>query len=154
MEMLAPMNARMDSDHTTSTRQTDPTLSRQFAIEAARSLSENRCEDVVVLEVRGLSQVTDFLVIGTGTSSRQMTAALRHVEDLGGARGFPLFRHSLDATSQWLLCDFVDVVVHVFEGAARAHYDLELLWGDAPRIPWRRSASPPTETSPEPPATK
>ncbi|MEX2218778.1 MAG: ribosome silencing factor [Phycisphaerales bacterium] len=112
---------------------------RAFAVEAARLLSDDKCEDIVLLDVRSLSQVTDFIVIGTGTSDRQMRSVLHHVEDLGAERDFTAFRASSDDRSTWLLADFVDVVVHIFEPNTRAHYDLEMLWGDAPRIEWERT---------------
>ncbi|MBX3376842.1 MAG: ribosome silencing factor [Phycisphaeraceae bacterium] len=109
-----------------------------FAIEAARHLSDDKCVDVLVLDVRALSQVTDFIVIGTGTSDRQMRSSLKNVEEFGEASGNPVFRSSTDDRATWLLADFVDVIVHVFEPNARAHYDLEMLWGDAPRLEWQR----------------
>ena len=108
--------------------------SLRFAIEAARMVRDDKCEDVVLLDVRELSQVTDFLIIGSGSSDRQMHSALRHVEELGKGRGMPAFRSNADDRSTWLLIDFVDVVVHLFEPNTRAHYDLEMLWGDASRV--------------------
>jgi ribosome-associated protein len=120
-------------------RGSDPERARAFATEAARMLSDDKCDDIVLLDVRELSQVTDFIVIGTGTSERQMRAVLHHVEDLGGEMGFSAYRSSADERATWLLADFVDVVVHVFEPNTRAHYDLEMLWGDAARIDWART---------------
>ncbi len=114
----------------------------EFAIEAAGMLGDDKCQDVVVMDVRTLSQVTDFIVVASGTSDRQMHGSLKNVEDLGVARGNRLFRSSTDDRASWLLADFVDVIVHVFEPNARAHYDLEMLWGDAPRIEWQRSDKP------------
>jgi ribosome-associated protein len=111
---------------------------REFAVEAARLLGDDKCTDIVLLDVRGVSQVTDFIVIGSGTSERQMRSVLTHVEDAGAARGFRAFRTSTDERAAWLLADFVDVVVHLFEPNTRAHYDLEMLWGDAPRLKWER----------------
>ncbi|MBX3364514.1 MAG: ribosome silencing factor [Phycisphaeraceae bacterium] len=121
------------------TRGSDTQAARRFAIEAARSLADDKCEDVAVLDVSGLSQVTDFIVIASGTSSRQMATALEHVGELGATAGYPVFGSSVDQGSLWLLSDFVDVIVHVFEPNTRAYYDLEMLWGDAPRIPWERA---------------
>src|SRR4029077_13210251 len=95
---------------------------RLFAIEAARLLADDKCEDVVLLDVRGVSQVTDFIVIGSGTSERQMRSVLTNVQRMGEERGFSAFRSSSDERSTWLLADFVDVVVHVFEPNTRAHY--------------------------------
>jgi ribosome-associated protein len=113
---------------------------RVFAVEAARTLSDDKCEDVVVLDVSGISPVSDFIVIGSGTSERQMRSVLSHVEDMGQETGFPPFRVSDDERATWLLADFVDVVVHVFEPNTRAHYDLEMLWGDSTRVVWERPA--------------
>lgn len=118
----------------------EPTATaRQFALDAARMFSDDKCEDVVVLDVSGLSQVTDFIVIGSGTSERQMRGVLKDVEDHGAKIGFHAFRSSTDDRATWLLADFVDVVCHVFEPNVRAHYDLEMLWGDAPRLNWERT---------------
>ena len=114
------------------------TDSRSFAIEAARALSDDKCTDVLVLDVTGVSSVTDWIVIGTGTSDRQMRGILHNDADLGESLGHPSARTSSDERATWLLADFVDVIVHLFEPNARAYYDLEMLWGDAPRIPWER----------------
>lgn len=119
-----------------------PETARDFAAEAARLLADDKCEDVVLLDVRDLSQVTDYIVIGSGTSERQMRSALTHVKDLGRDRGHAVFRSSDDERGTWLLADLVDVVVHVFEPNTRAHYDLEMLWGDAPRLEWQRTEAP------------
>ncbi|MEZ6234886.1 MAG: ribosome silencing factor [Phycisphaerales bacterium] len=120
----------------------DPEKIKALALEAARLCHDDKCTDVVVLDVRDLSPVTDYLVIATGTSDRQMRSVLDHVEDLGSSMDFPPFKVSRDDGTLWLLADFVDVVVHLFEPNARAHYDLEMLWGDAPRVEWRRPGDP------------
>lgn len=133
---------RSDSHQVFPTTSTNPEAARAFAIEAARLLSDDKCEDVVVLDVRELSHVTDYIIIGSGTSDRQMHSSLTHLEELGREQGFPVFRSSDDERSTWLLADFVDVVVHLFEPNQRAHYDLEMLWGDATRIPWERPDAP------------
>lgn len=120
-------------------RQADPEKAQAFAVEVARMLSDDKCEEVVVLDVQGLSNVTDLLVIATGTSRRQMASAIQHVEDLGEQMSFAAYGKSIDDASDWLLCDFVDVVVHVFEANVRAYYDLEMMWGDAKVIAWERA---------------
>lgn len=110
----------------------------EFVIEVARLLHDDKCQDVVVLDVRKVSSVTDFVIIGSGTSDRQMHSVMSHVEALGDKTKFPAFRRNSDERSTWLVSDFVDFIVHLFEPNTRAHYDLELLWGDAPRIEWER----------------
>ncbi len=111
---------------------------RRLAIDAARLMGDDKCEGVVVLDVREISQVTDYLVIGSGTSERQMRSVLQHVVDLGEQTGHRVFRHDIDARATWGVADFVDVVVHVFEPNTRGHYDLEMLWGDGKKVRWER----------------
>lgn len=113
----------------------------QFTAELARIASDNKCDDVVAFDLRGISAVMDFTVIATGTSERQIRAVADRVVEYGrkvGERPFGLC--GADGAS-WVVIDYVDVVVHIFNVSARTYYDLELLWGDAPRVEWSRSAS-------------
>ncbi len=121
-----------------SFKKSDPAEIAEFAIESARLLHDDKCEDVVLLDVRAKSMVCDYILIGSGTSDRQMRSVLDHVEAMGKERGFSSFHSSTDDRSTWLLTDMVDVVIHLFEPNTRAHYDLEMLWGDAPRVDWER----------------
>lgn len=115
---------------------------RALALDIAASLEGNKCADVLVLDLRDRSPITDYFVIASGTSDRQMHAACEHVVELAEARSESLYRSNLDAErSDWLILDFVDVVVHVLMPEARRHYDIEMLWGDAPRL--RRPALDP-----------
>lgn len=116
----------------------DPKATRAFAIDVARMLADDRCEDVQVLDVTGISQVSDFIIIASGTSDRQMRSAGDDAEKVGQQHGWKSFRRHDDERTTWIVVDFVDVVVHVFEPNTRAHYDLEMLWADAPRIEWER----------------
>lgn len=113
--------------------------SLDFAIQIARLLADSRCEDVIALDVQGQSQVTDFVVIGTGTSERQMWSVGAEVANLGKESGHAVFRHNSERASTWTIVDFVDVTVHLFEPNTRAFYDLEHLWPDAVRLNWRRT---------------
>ena len=113
----------------------------QFAIELARIAHDNKSENVVGLDLRGISQVTDFVLICTGTSERQMRAVAEQAIEYGKKVGErPYGVAGFDAAA-WILLDYVDVVLHVFAKTYRDYYDLELLWGDAPRIDWARSES-------------
>jgi len=113
----------------------------QFAIEFARIAHDNRSEKVIALDLRGISSVTDFTVIGTGTSDRQMRAVADSVIAYGKKLGQRPFGCCGYENAAWIIVDFVDVVFHIFGKAYREYYDLELLWGDAPRIDWARSES-------------
>ncbi len=95
---------------------------------------ERKAEDVVVLDVRELVEYMDAMVICTGRSPRQNRAIAEHVmtQLKREHRVLPLSKAGHDAGA-WICVDLVDVVLHVFEPEARAHYDLELLWADAER---------------------
>jgi ribosome-associated protein len=93
-----------------------------------------------VLDVSRVSPVTDFFVIGTGSSGRQMRSVAEEIESLGTEQSFkPLGRHGHEGEA-WLLTDFVDVVLHLFSPEARGYYDLDGLWGDAPQVDWQAGA--------------
>jgi ribosome-associated protein len=117
----------------------DPESTREFAIGIARTLADSKCSDVLLLDVRGRSQVCDYVLIASGTSQRQMRAAAQEIEDLGKARGQHPYRTSADEGSTWIVVDFVEIVAHLFEPDQRLYYDLELLHADGKRVDWRRS---------------
>jgi len=121
-----------------SSSSTDPQQVRDFAVEAARLLHDRKLENVLVLDVRELSDVTEYVVLGSGNSGRQMKSVATEVEKLGKETGFPPYRESRDPSITWVVADFVDVVVHLFEPQQRAYYDIEELWTGAPRVEWRR----------------
>ncbi len=113
----------------------------QFAIELARIADALKCEEVVVLNLRGISSVADFVVICTGASDRQMRAVADHALEYGKKVGERPFGVAGYDNGVWVLVDYVDVVFHIFSKTARAYYDLELLWGHAPHVEWTRSES-------------
>jgi ribosome-associated protein len=104
------------------------------ALEAAIAACEERkAVDGVVLDLRQLSEATDFFLVVSGTSDTHVRAIAEHVvERLRAAGARP---HHIEGLSQgrWVLLDFVDFVVHVFHPSLRAFYQLEGLWGDAPQ---------------------
>ena len=108
--------------------------SREFAIAAAKVAQERNCSDIVVLDLTGRSPATDYFVIATGTSDRQMRTVADEIS--GSAADFNMQRFGSAGYEQgrWILIDFVDVVVHIFDDEYRNYYDLELLWGDAERL--------------------
>jgi ribosome-associated protein len=95
---------------------------------------DRKAEDVVSLDVRGLVEYMDHMVIVTGRSPRQNRAIAEHVATQlkREHRILPLSKAGMDGGS-WICVDLVDVVLHVFVPEAREHYDLELLWADAKR---------------------
>lgn len=120
---------------------------RTFAIRVARLAAEMQVGQVVVLDLRGLSGIADYFVIGTGTSDRQMHAVLERIEQLAGASGRRPLGIADARDASWIVADYVDVIVHLFDAEHRAYYDLDGLWGDAPRVPWdEREAEPAAST--------
>ncbi len=111
---------------------------RSFAIEAARLCHDRHAEQVQLFDVRGLSTLTDYILIASGTSDRQLEAIARELDDLGKAAGFPCIARDGDGQVRWVVHDYLDVVVHLFEPETRAFYDLEMLWGDCEQVTWAR----------------
>jgi ribosome-associated protein len=112
--------------------------SRRFALAAAELAATTRCENVVLLDLRSRSPVTEYFVIATGTSPRQMRTVVDELRDLGKRTGFAPWQMDGYDSAKWIVLDCVNVVVHVFDTDSRDFYDLELLWGDCPRIDWRK----------------
>lgn len=101
-----------------------------------REFADNRkAEDIVVLDVRKLSSVTDYFVIASGTSEPHLRAIVNEITDQLRDE-YEVRPRVVDGTMQgaWVVLDFFDVIVHVMRADARARYDLEGLWGDAPKV--------------------
>jgi len=105
-------------------------------MESARLAAQTRCRDVAVLDLAVLWPVADYFIIATGSSARQMRTVADEITQLGGRFGMKAYSRSGYEGETWIAVDFIDVVVHIFSPAARVYYDLENLWGDAPKIPW------------------
>src|SRR5271170_2351818 len=105
-----------------------------------RKLAENRkAENIVALDVRKLSSVTDYFVIASGTSEPHLRAIVEEITDRL-RENYDLRPVRTDGTVQgtWVVLDFFDVIVHVMRADVRERYDLEGLWGDAARVKSRK----------------
>lgn len=115
-----------------------------------RDLAENKkAENVVVLDVRKLSDVTDFFVIVSASSEPQLRAI--ETELLGSLlKDYQIQPHATDGHGQssWIVADFFDVIVHLMRPEVRERYDLEGLWSDAPRVPRPRRPRPAAAATP------
>lgn len=111
---------------------------RKFAIEVARIAQDGNCEDIVVLDLHGISPVTDYFVIATGTSDRQMRSVSDDIAEYGKEVDQKVWKTAGLESADWIVQDFVDVVVHLFDSDHRKYYDLEMIWGDSPRVRWQR----------------
>ncbi len=106
--------------------------SLQLALAAARTAAENRGQNVVVLDMRELTQIFDYFVIATGTSRRQLHAMSEEIdhtlEDNLGDQRYGIEGYN---ESQWIVLDYGTVVIHLFDDETRQYYDLENLWAEA-----------------------
>ncbi len=101
--------------------------------------TDNNATDIVVLDLRGISPVTQYFVIATGTSDRQMRTVADAIAEHGRKIGQPVWHVAGERSADWIVMDFVDVVVHIFDEVHRRYYDLELIWGEAPHVRWREA---------------
>jgi ribosome-associated protein len=122
--------------------------SRKLAL-LCRHLAENRkAEEIVILDVRELSSVTDYFVLASGTSEPHLRAIVEEITDkLREEHG--LRPRAVDGTFQaaWVVLDYFDVIAHVMRQDVRERYDLETLWGDAPRVRARKKSVERASTS-------
>ena len=110
--------------------------SREIAVTAARAAAAKQAVDVTILDVHGLIVITDYFVICSGQTDRQIKTLVEEVEKAVREIGEKPIRREGDTDSRWVLLDYIDVVVHVFAQEEREYYDLERLWRDAPRLAW------------------
>ena len=111
-----------------------PDAAKAFALAAAKVAAERHCSDIVVLDLSGKSPATDYFVIATGTSDRQMRTVADEISQAARDHKFQRFGRAGYEQARWILLDYIDVVIHIFDGEYRDYYDLELLWGDAERL--------------------
>lgn len=94
-----------------------------------------------MLDVHELLVITDIFVIASGGNRRQVQSLIDGVEEALRLDGRKPLRREGEDDAQWVLLDYGDIVVHVFDNPTRDYYDLERLWGDAPRLEFDRSES-------------
>ena len=108
--------------------------SRDKALECARAAIDKKAENLKILELTQLSGFTDYFVICSGMSDRQVQAIADSVESAMVTQDHEALSIEGYGDGRWVLMDFGDVVVHIFLDALREYYDLENLWADAPRV--------------------
>jgi ribosome-associated protein len=104
---------------------------------AANAIFDKKGSDIVLLDVENAFFLSDIFVIATGSSRTNVQALADHVEEqLALTHGVKPLRVEGRTEGEWVLVDYGDIIVHLFQGAAREFYSLERLWGDAGRITW------------------
>lgn len=109
--------------------------SRKLALRCRELADNKKAEDIVVLDVRKISSITDYFVVATGSSEPHLRAIVDEItENLKSSDGLSPKSRDGSLPTAWVVLDYFDVIVHVMRADVREHYKLEDLWGDAPRV--------------------
>lgn len=109
---------------------------------AAEVCLDSKANDVVLLDLRGVTDMTDYFVIASGTSDTHVRSVAEHVIERLRQKGVRVQAADGLTNGRWVVLDFVDFVVHVFHPVLRSYYQLERLWGDAPELALHRQEAP------------
>ena len=117
--------------------------SRKLALRCRELADNKKAEDVVVLDVRKVSSITDYFVIATGTGEPHLRAIVDEItENLENEHDLRPRARDGSLETAWVVLDYFDVIVHVMRADVRGHYKLEDLWGDAPKVRTRKKKAP------------
>jgi ribosome-associated protein len=101
---------------------------------AVKAADDKRAEDIVVLNMKGISLISDYFLICHGNSDKQVQAIAREMKEKSEELGYTVNRMEGFDEARWILVDLGDVVAHIFHKDERSYYNLERLWGDAPSV--------------------
>jgi ribosome-associated protein len=113
-------------------------ISLEQAIQCARIGDDNKAKDIVILDLRGITPIFDFFVLMTGSSRRQIHTLAEEVDAYLRSQGEERLSIQGYQASRWIVQDYGDIVVHVFDQESREYYALEDLWADAKVVDWKR----------------
>ncbi len=113
----------------------------QMLITAVKAADGKKAENIVVLNMKGISLIADYFLICHGNSNKQVQAIARELKEEAEKAGYEVKRMEGFAEGKWVLIDLGDVIAHVFHRDERSYYNLERLWGDAPTVDIRSELS-------------
>ena len=113
-------------------------IAAEYACLCARVALDNKARDIQVLDMRAITPLYDYFVLATGTSRRQLHTLAEEIDAALRAEGEERLGIEGYEASKWVVQDYGDIVVHLFDADTRAYYGLEDLWADAPRLDWER----------------
>lgn len=108
--------------------------SKEMARIAYKALSDKKGEDIKIIDIAGISVLADYFLIANGSSDSQVNALVDNVEEELHKAGFPLKQREGRSSGSWVLLDFGDIIVHVFDRENRLFYDLERIWKDGKEV--------------------
>ena len=128
-----PLNLAIPTNRAASST----TAGQDLASLCARVAEDNKARDVIVLDMRGITLLYDYFVLANGTSRRQVHTLVEEIDAAMRAEGERRLGLEGYEASKWVVQDYGDVVVHIFDPEARKYYSLEELWADAPHVDWQ-----------------
>ncbi|MEI6634541.1 MAG: ribosome silencing factor [Chlamydiota bacterium] len=117
-----------------------PPAAKRVALACAKAAEGKQAGGIVILDMREISSIADYFVICGGSSDRQVKAIADGVIDELSASGARCFHSEGWRDCSWVVLDFADVIVHVFQEEARERFQIERLWGDAKKVPKRQAS--------------
>ena len=104
--------------------------SKEMTKLAINALEDKKAEDITIIDISGVSVLADYFIIASGSNRSQVQALSDNVEETLGRAGHPAKQVEGYDTANWILLDFCDIIVHVFDNENRLFYDLERIWRD------------------------
>lgn len=124
--------------------------SKKLALLCRKLADDKKAEDILVLDVRKISSVTDYFVLASGTSEPHLRAIVDEIDDtLREDHDLSPNRKDGTINTAWVVLDYFDVIVHVMRSDVRQRYNLEGLWNDAPRVKPRATPKPRKKKAPD-----
>lgn len=120
----------MDDNKATETVSADNTIAKKIARLAIQALQDKKAEDIHVIDISQVSVIADYFIIASGNNRNQIQALCDNVEEVLGRAGYLQKQTEGYNTANWILMDFGDVIVHIFDRENRLLYDLERIWRD------------------------
>lgn len=108
--------------------------SKEMARLAVKALEDKKAEDIQIIDISEVSVIADYFIIASGSNRSQIQALIDHVEETLGRSGYTMKQKEGYDAANWVLMDFVDIIVHVFDKENRLFYDLERIWRDGKQI--------------------
>ncbi len=122
--------------------------SRETALLTAEAADDKKASGILILDLRALTYIADYFVICSGSNPAQVGAVSDWIDQTLAKTGVHPSHIEGKAEASWVLMDYGDVVVHIFDEQARFYYNIEKLWGDAPRVPLSARNKMPAGVSP------
>ena len=129
------LKPQYDENKTMTKKENNMNQAKEMARIAYEALSEKKGEDIKVIDISGISVLADYFLIAHGNSDSQVNALVENVEEQLHKAGYPLKEREGQASGKWVLMDFGDVIIHVFDRENRLFYNLERIWKDGKEIP-------------------